>query len=79
MDFNDDGSDKDVCQAHSGLVADVNNLGRNIDQLRETIGKLTMKLEELMQRPTWRVAMIISALSSLCGIFLTFILYTHFK
>ena len=72
------GKDDNVCQAHSGVVAGMTNLGRNIDQLREAVKLLTAKLDEFVQRPTWRITAIISVLSSLCSIMGTFILYSHF-
>jgi hypothetical protein len=71
--------DSSVCASHSGVTANVTNLGVNIDELKDAVKTLTSKLDEFVQRPTWAVTIIISALSSACCIMATFILYNNFK
>jgi len=77
-----DGNDKhhntDVCPAHSGVIANVDSLGRSIDQLRDGVSDLTNKLDEFVKRPTWLICIVISTMGGIIGVLATFILYAHF-
>lgn len=75
---NNTGNDDDTCKAHSGVISNMSNLGRNIDELREAVKLLTAKLCEFVQRPSWIVCGVMSTMTGIIGILATFILYTYF-
>ncbi len=68
----------EVCPEHSGMVADMHGLSASINKLEEAVKILTLKLDILLQRPTWMVCVAISTMSGIIGVLGTFILYVHF-
>ena len=73
---------EDFCSQHSGITENIKDIKETLAEVSINMTKLFDKFEgkivEYAQRPTWLVCTVISGMSGIIGVLLTFILYAHF-
>lgn len=71
-----------VCTNHSGLVKSIENIETSMSKMAGSIEDLFEKFNgeivKYAQRPTWLICSVVSTMSGIIGILITFILYAHF-
>jgi hypothetical protein len=67
----------DVCPQHSGIEKTLESHGEVLTEIKTTLVRMFEKLDTFLQRPSWVVCTVMTAMGGIIGAETTFILYSY--